>query len=100
MSERHSARVDAFIDCLRHLWKIPGTALAVTGNGKLVHMRDVLLDAIPADRRETARPPLGPAFGSAPLTALQRASAGASAFTYRIELVGPRDLLRLESPGR
>ena len=38
MSERPSARVDAFFDRLRHHWKMLGITLAVTGNGKLVHV--------------------------------------------------------------
>src|SRR5260370_30096650 len=63
-------------------------------------MRDVLLDSIPADRRETARSALGAAFGSAPLTALQRVTSGASALSYRIEIADRPYLLRLESPER
>ena len=60
-------------------------------------MRDVLFEAIPANRREDARSALTAAFGSTPLTALQRITAGASALIYRIEVGDRPYLLRLDS---
>ena len=56
-----------------------------------------LLDGIPDDRRATARSALTTAFGSAPLTGLQRVTGGASALIYRIEIADRPYLLRLES---
>jgi aminoglycoside phosphotransferase (APT) family kinase protein len=56
-----------------------------------------MFDAIPANRREDARSALTAAFGPAPLTALQRITAGASALIYRIEVAGRPYLLRLDS---
>src|SRR5690242_5646739 len=56
------------------------------------------LDALPAERRETARSALTTTFGSAPLTAIQRVTGGASgALIYRIEIDGKSYLFRMET---
>jgi aminoglycoside phosphotransferase (APT) family kinase protein len=54
-------------------------------------------DRIPDDRRATARSAVTAAFGSAPITALQPVTSGASALIYRIEVADRPCLLRLES---
>lgn len=61
-------------------------------------MSDELFDAIPADRRDTARLALEATFGSAALAALRPVSGGASgALIYRIEAAGRPYLLRMET---
>jgi aminoglycoside phosphotransferase (APT) family kinase protein len=56
-------------------------------------------DAIPADRRDTARAAVASALGSTPVIALRPVTGGASALTYRIETDARRYLLRLETWG-
>ena len=59
-------------------------------------MADARFDAVPADRRETARAALASAFGAAPLGPLAPIAGGASALTYRVEAGGRPYALRLE----
>lgn len=56
-----------------------------------------LLDAVPADRQDTARAALTTAFGPTAVTSLAPVTGGASgALTYRVEAAGRPYLLRLE----
>ncbi len=61
-------------------------------------MRNVFLDPIPPDRRETAKAAMSAAFGRAQPTALEQITRGASgALIYRTEVANRPYLLRLET---
>ncbi len=61
-------------------------------------MREALFEAVPEERRETARSALAAAFGTHAVDALQPVAGGASgALTYRVEARGKSYLLRIET---